>query len=160
MDRAEFWSTKSVLPVWHAVEFNHPEMVEPFRLVANQFAPVTLSGEVHTPVPMSIQPPEQSGSAPPKLTITFPRAVVGREFKRQLRLIAASGSREPITVTHSIYFGDVSAPEVTWTLYVGEQNGVSFGREAVQVAASDDNPMRRGVAIIYDPSVFTGLALV
>lgn len=157
MDRAEFWATKSVEPVWHAVVFDHPELAEPIRLVANQFEPVTLGGQVHTPVPMSIQPPEQSASAAPKLTISFPRQVVGRQFKQHLRAIAASGSREPITVTHAVYFGDTSAPEVTWTLYVSDQAGVAFNAETVQVVASDDNPMRRSVALTYDPGTFTGL---
>lgn len=157
MDRAEFWATKSTEPVWHAVVFDHPELAAPIRLVANQFEPVTLSGEVHTPAPMTIQPPEQSANSSPKLTIGFPRQVVGREFKARLREIAASGSREPITVTHSIYFGDTSAPEVTWTLYVSDQTGVAFSADSVQVTASDDNPMRRSVALIYDPGTFTGL---
>lgn len=160
MDCDEFWATKSTLPVWHAIVFDHPELAAPIRLVANQFEPVTLSAAVHTPVPMTVRTPEQSGSAPPRLTVAFPRQVVGREFKRQLRAIAASGSREPIEVVHNIYFGDPATPQVTWTLYASDQTGIAFDRETVQVTASDDNPMRRSVATIYDPSVFTGLALV
>lgn len=160
MDRREFWATKSTEPVWHAVVFTHSELPAPFRLVANQFEPVTLGGFVHTPVPMSVRPPEQAGNAAPRMAITFPRQVVGREFKRQLRAIAATGSREPIVVTHNIYFGDPDTPQVTWTLYASDQDGVAFSKDAVQVTASDDNPMRRSVATIYDPSVFTGLALV
>ena len=160
MDRREFWATKSTQPVWHAIVFEHSELPAPFRLVANQFEPVTLGGFVHTPVPMTVRTPEQSGNAPPRMTVAFTRQVVGREFKRQLRHIAATGSREPITVTHNIYFGDPDTPQVTWTLYASDQGGVAFDRETVQVIASDDNPMRRSVATIYDPSVFTGLVLV
>lgn len=157
MDRREFWATKATVPVWHAVVFSHPALAAPFRLVANQFAPVTLGGQVHTPVPMNVQPPENSGNAPPKLTVSFPRQVVGREFKRQMAVIAASGSREAITVTLSVYYGNPLVPESTWSLYVAEQGGISFGRDTVQVVASDDNPMRRSVALIYEPQTFTGL---
>ena len=157
MDRREFWATKATAPVWHAVTFDHPALAAPIRLVANQFAPVTLSGQVHTPAPMSLQLPESSGSTPPKLTISFPRQVVGREFKRQMALIAASGSREAIAVTLGIYYDSTTAPQSTWTLYVSDQAGVIFNAETVQVIASDDNPMRRSVALIYDPATFTGL---
>ncbi|MDT7834953.1 hypothetical protein [Aquabacterium sp. OR-4] len=157
MDRREFWATKATVPVWHAVVFSHPALATPFRLVANQFEPVTLSGQVHTPVPMSVQPPESSSSSPPRLTVSFPRQVVGREFKRQIALIAASGSRDAIEVTLAIYYGSTSAPEATWNLYVADQSGITFGRDTVQVIASDDNPMRRSVALIYQPEVFTGL---
>ncbi len=157
MDRREFWATKATVPVWHAIVFDHPALASPIRLVANQFSAVTLSGQVHTPVPMSVQPPENSGNAPPKLTVSFPRQVVGREFKRQMAIIAASGSREAITVTLSVYYGSTSAPETSWTLYVAEQGGITFSADAVQVVATDDNPMRRSVALIYAPAVFTGL---
>lgn len=157
MDRREFWATKATVPVWHAVVFSHPALAAPFRLVANQFEPVTLSGQEHTPVPMSVQPPENASNAPPKLVVSFPRQVVGREFKRQMAVIAASGSREPIEVTLAVYYGDTSAPETTWSLYVAEQGGIAFGRDTVQVTASDDNPMRRSVALIYEPQTFTGL---
>jgi hypothetical protein len=157
MDRREFWATKATVPVWHAITFSHPALATPIRLVANQFSPVTLSGEVHTPVAMSVQPPETSGSAPPKLTVLFPRQVVGREFKRNMALIDASGSRDAIAVTLAVYYGSTAAPESTWTLYVAEHGGITFSRDTVQVVASDDNPMRRSVALIYDPGIFTGL---
>jgi protein involved in polysaccharide export with SLBB domain len=160
MDKAEFWSTKSPLPEWHAIVFTHPAFDAPFRLVANQFAPVTLGGQVHTPAPMSIKPPDSKGDTQPKLTLIFPRQVVGREFKRQLRLVTASASRDPISVTYSVYLGDTAAPEIVWQLYAAEAGGVTFNQDSVQVSATDDNPMRRAVAPIYDPGVFTGLELI
>lgn len=92
--------------------------------------------------------------------MSFPRQVVGREFKRQLRLIQASGSREPIAVTYAIYMGDTAAPEMTWSLYAAEAGGVQFSTDAVQVVATDNNPMRLSASVIYDPSVFTGLELI
>ncbi len=157
MDRREFWTTKSPLAEYHAVTFEHPAFDAPIRLVANQFAPVTLAGEVHDPAPMSIKPPEAKGDSRPRMTIAFPRQVVGREFKRQLRLVTASGSRAPITVTYALFLGVVDEPQRTFTLYVADAGGVAFNAESVQVTATDDNPMRRTAGVIYEPGVFTGL---
>ena len=160
MDKAQFWATKSPLAEYHAITFTHPAFDAPFRLVANQFASVTLGGQVHQPAPMSIKAPDQKYDTQARLTMSFPRQVVGREFKRQLRLIQASGSREPIAVTYAIYLGDTAAPEMTWSLYAAEAGGVQFSTDAVQVVATDDNPMRRQVGVIYDPATFTGLELI
>lgn len=160
MDKREFWASKSPLPEFHTITFAHPEFSAPIRLVANQFAPVTLGGLEHTPAPMSIKPPDQNSTAQPRLSISFPRQVVGREFKRQLGLVRASSRLDPISVRYAVYLGDTSAPKLTWDLYVADSNGVQFGAEAVQVIATDDNPMRRAVAPIYDPNVFTGLELI
>ena len=160
MDKATFWATKSPLAEYHAITFEHPSFEAPFRLVANQFAPVTLGGQVHTPAPMSIKAPDQKSDTQARLTMSFPRQVVGREFKRQLRLIQSSGSREPISVTYAIYMGDTTAPEMTWSLYAAEAGGVQFSTDAVQVVATDNNPMRRQVGVIYDPAIFTGLELI
>ena len=158
MDRREFWTTKSPLPEFHAVTFEHPGFEAPFRLVANQFAEVTLGGHVHTPAPMTIKPPDSKSDAQPRLTLAFPRQVVGRQFKQQLARI--TGTRSPITVRYEVYLGTTDAPQVTWKLYVSEEGGISFNSEAVQVTATDDNPMRRGVAVIYDPNIFTGLEIL
>lgn len=160
MDKATFWATKSPLAEYHAITFLHPSFEAPFRLVANQFAEVTLGGYVHTPAPMSVKAPDQKSDTQAKLTMSFPRQVVGREFKRQLRLIQASGSREPIAVTYAIYLGDTATPQMTWQLYAAEAGGVSFTADAVQVTATDDNPMRRKAGVIYDPSTFTGLEIL
>jgi hypothetical protein len=161
MDKAEYWTTKSPLAEYRAVTFEHPAFDAPFRLVADQFAPVTLGGQVFTPAPMTIKPPDQTGEATPRLQIAFPRYVVGRQFKRQLGLIRAAGSRAPIEVTFEVYLGgNLSTPAVSWRFYAADPGGVTFTATAVQVNATDDNPMRRNVAEIYDPSVFTGLELI
>lgn len=157
MDKAEFWSKKPVLPEYEAVVFDHPEFDAPFRLVANVFDTVELSGEDHTPAGMQIKRPEMDTDGQPKLVLAFPRQHVGRAFKDQLRLIAAAGSTEPISCTFSVYTGDTSAPTVTWPLFVGDAGGIVFGRDAVQVTAGLDNPMLRRAALIYTPQVFTGL---
>lgn len=157
MDKREFWSTRNPGAEYEAITFSHPAFSAPFRLVANQFAPVTLGGQVHTPAPMQVKMPDVAGGAQPKLTLSFPRIVVGREFKRQLRLVVASGLQEPIAVGYALYLGDTTTPQITWDLYASEQGGIVFGTDAVQVTATDDNPMRRSASIIYDPAVWTGL---
>lgn len=158
MDRATYWSTKSPLPEYWAVTFDHPAFSQPFRLVANQFAEVVLAGAVHTPAPMSIKPPEQKGDTRPRLTVSFPREVVGRIFKQELARVAASASREPIVVVFAIYLGQTDEPQTTWRMFVADGAGVAFNSSTVQVSATVDNPMERGVSTIYDPATFTGLA--
>lgn len=160
MTKEEFWATKSPMPEYHAITFEHPDFDGPFRLVANQFAEVTLGGDVYTPAPMTITPPDQKSDAQPKLTMVFPRQVVGRAFKQQLRLIAESGSRAPISVTYDVYLGTTTTPQLSWQLYAAEQGGIQFSTDGVQVTATDDNPMRRQVGVIYDPTVWTGLEII
>lgn len=160
MTKEEFWTTKSPLAEYHAITFDHPAFDEPFRLVANQFAEVTLDGNVHIPAPMTITPPDQKSDAQPKLTLVFPRQVVGRQFKQQLRLVAASGSRAPIAVAYALYLGTTTGPQMSWNLFAAEQGGVQFSTDGVQVTATDDNPMRRQVGVIYDPATFSGLEIL
>lgn len=160
MDRREFWATKSPLPVYQTVVFEHPAFDAPIRLVAEQFAPVALGGFEHRPVQMTLKPPDQTGDANGRMTIAFTRYVVGREFKQQLGLIRASGSQAPIRCTYSLYLDDLTTPAQSWVLYVAEAGGITFTPETVQVLATTDNPMRRNVARIYDPAIFTGLELI
>lgn len=157
MDKALFWSSKSPLAEYHAVTFYHPAMTEIIRLVANQFAEVDLGGATHTPAPMQIKPPDQGGDANVRMTLSFPRAVVGKLFKDQLKLVQAYAGLDPIEVTYSVYLGDTTTPEIVWPLYASDQTGVQFTSNAVQVTATDTNPMRRSAATIYTPDIFTGL---
>lgn len=157
MDKREFWATKSPLAEYHSITFDHEDFDAPFRLVANQYAAVTLGGNVHTPCTMRLVPPENRSDGNPTLTMAFPRPVVGRQFKAALRLVAAAGSREPIEVTYAVYFGETATPGITWTLYVAEAGGIVFRADTVQVTATLDNPLRTVAAPIYDPTRFTGL---
>lgn len=157
MDKREFWSTKNPGPQLETVEFSHPSFTSTFRMVANVFADVILAGNVYTPAPMTIGKPERNADAQPRLTITFPRAVVGRQFKQQLALVLASGSRAPIAVAYKLWLQETDAPKVTWNMYASDKGGIRFSPESVQVVAGLDNPMTRFVAPIYDPAVFTGL---
>ena len=160
MDKSTFWATKSPLAEYHGITFAHPAFSQPFRLVANQFAPVTLAGQVFQPAPMQIKPPDSKSDGQPRLTMTFPRQVVGRQFKQELARVAASGSRQSIAVTYSVFLGDTTSPQIEWNLFAAETGGVSFGTEGVQVVATEDNLMRRSAALIYTPAVFTGLELI
>jgi hypothetical protein len=160
MDKREYWSTRSPLPEYHSIVFEHPSFDAPVRLVANQFAAVTLGGQVHTPCGMVIKPPDLRSDGNPSLSIAFPRQVVGRQFKQQLKLIEAAGSRAPIEVTYSVYLGAVDVPEIVWNLYAADAGGITFSADQVQVKATLDNPMRGAVATIYTPDVFTGLQSV
>ena len=159
MTPKEFWTVKDPGSMYEAITFSHPSFSAPIRLVANQFTPITLGGNSYTPAPMSIKPPDQSGSAQARLTMTFPRIVVGRQFKQQLKLVA--GSRAPITVVYALYLGyDLATPVKTWNLYVSDAGGVTFSTDSVQVTSTDDNPLRRKAGVIYDPNIFTGLESV
>ena len=160
MDRREFWTTKSPLPVYQAIVFEHPAWAAPFRLVADQFEAVTLGGQSHQPAPMTIKPPDQTGDATAKLTLAFPRNVVGREFKKQLRLVRNAAVLSPIRCWYRVYLDDLSSPAIEWPLYVSDSGGVTFGAESVQVAATLSNPMRMSAGPIYTPDVFTGLELI
>lgn len=160
MDKRTFWASKSPLPEFHAITFSHPAFDAPIRLVANKFESVTLGGNVYQPAPMSVKPPDQKGDAQAKLTLAFPRQVVGREFKRKLAMIQGSATLEPISVAYDLYLGDTASPEVSWPLYIADSNGVVFTPDAVQVSATDSNPMRLNVSVIYDPAVFTGLEIL
>lgn len=160
MDKETFWATKNHLPQYQAIVFEHPAFDAPIRLVADQFESLILGGHVHQPAPMTIKPPDQSGDATAKLALAFPRAVVGREFKRQLKRVRDSGSRSPIEVRYVVYLDDLTTPEISWLLYIAEQGGVTFDAEAVRVSATVDNPMRKSSGLIYDPATFTGLEIL
>ena len=161
MNRQEFWATKPRLAEYHAVTFSHPAFVGgPIRLVANQFEDVMLSGLAHRAVAMQVQPPEQKPGDMTRMTLAFPRAAVGREFKQRLQQIQASGQRSPITVRYELYTASKDAPQRSWLLYASDKGGVNFGREVIQVVASDDNPMRLSASEIYDPEVFSGLQIL
>lgn len=159
MDKRTYWATKSPLPEYHSIIIEHPSFDAPFRLVANQFEEVTLGGEVHTPTSMSIKQPDRQSDAQPKLTLSFPREVVGRDFKQQLQKINRA-TPAPLKVKYAVYLGDQVTPQITWDLFASDSAGIAFSNTSVSINATVDNPMRRDVGPIYDPSVFTGLALL
>ena len=167
MDRATYWSTQSPGPIYESVSFEHPALGVPIRIVANVFETITLGGSPHIPAAMQIKPPDAAAGARPRLTLGFPRAaaddagrVIGREFKRALRAIQASGSRAPIAVRYAVYLADVAAPQTTWTLYVSDEGGITFSGDVVQVVCTLNNPMTMQVAPMYQPDVFTGLQIL
>lgn len=159
MDKRTYWATKSPLPEFHSIIIEHPAFDAPFRLVANQFEEVILGGEVHIPAGMSIKQPDRQSDGQPKLTLSFSREQVGRDFKQQLQKIN-SATPAPLRVRYSVYLGDQVTPQITWDLFASDSAGIAFSNTAVSINATVDNPMRRDVGPIYDPSVFTGLTLL
>lgn len=155
-----FWATKPVEVRFETVTFDHAEFTAPVRLVRNEYAAVTLGGHSYTPVSMDIRPPTRTLAEQPKLVVSFARQQVGRDFKAQLRLIRAAGSREPVSVTYAVWLQDIDAPKRTWTLYADDRGGVSFNASTVQVSATLDRLRRVARAPLYLPEVFTGLELV
>lgn len=158
MDKREFWSTKNPGARWQTITFAHAAFAAPIRLVANVFQNVTLGGHVYRAVQMEITTPSKKGDTSVRLRISFARPVVGREFKQQLALVKASGSRAPITCEYGYWLTETDAPKVVWPAYVADEGGVNFSADLVQVNATIDNPMLRHTAPIYLPEVFTGLA--
>jgi hypothetical protein len=158
VDKRTFWATKSPQAVYEAVTLSHSVFTSPIRLVRDKFDPVTLGGFVHLPVPMTITTPEQRGSSQPRLRLSFPRAVVGRQVKQYLKDIVRSGSRDPITIAYALYLDSTDVPQATWMLYAADQGGVNFSTDQVQINATLENVMRRAVAPIYTPEQFSGLS--
>lgn len=157
MTKEEFWTQKKSLPEYWTVKFAHPGFGE-IRLAANQFQDLTLAGNFYKPCQMSINPPEESRTSDPQLSVSFPRIVVGREFKNALTGISLSGQQIPVGVNFSKWIGsDLSAPIESHDLYLSDNAGVTFGNESVQVKATDDNSIRRDVSVTYTAEEFTGL---
>lgn len=156
----EYWARKPVEPRLQTVTFTHSSFDGPVRLVANEWQPVLLGGNTFTPVAMDIRPPQSGPGQQPKLTLSFARQQVGREFKAQLRKIREDASREPVQVDFAAWLVDTDAPKRTWRLYADDRGGVSFDAQAVQVSATVDRLRRVSRAPVYDPNVFTGLALL
>jgi hypothetical protein len=153
-----FWALKPVEARFETIVFEHEEFIAPFRLVFREFAPVTLGGQVYTPVAGEVRPPTPGEQ--PKLVVSFARQQVGRTFKTQLRLIRAAASRSPVAATYAVWLQDTDAPKRSWTLYADDKGGVSFNGSTVQVTATLDRLRRTARAPVYLPEVFTGLELV
>lgn len=153
----EFYSAKSYQPEYTCITFEHPD-VDTFYLVANQYENITLGGIERTACPMSVVEPEQSSTPTSEITISFPRIVVGTQFKAAILAITQAGTMEPITMTLEHFIGpDLVNPDRIFTLYVSDDGGIVFSNDSVQVKCSDVNPMRRRVRRTYEPKDFTGL---
>ena len=157
MTKEEFWTQKKSLPEYWTVTFNHFQFGT-IRLAANQFADIVLGGNTFTACAMNIEPPDESRTSEPTLSVSFPRIVVGREFKQKLKLITTGGRQSPISVTFEKWLGDnLTTPIESHLLYVSDDNGIAFGTDTVQVKAVDDNSVRFDVSRIYTVAEYTGL---
>lgn len=159
MTRATFYTQKPTLPEYWTVTFSHPEFGT-IRLAANQFDDVVLGGNTFTACQMTIDPPDESRTSEPQLSVSFPRIVVGREFKNKLKLISVGGRLTPITVIFEKWLGEnLLTPSESHTLYVSDESGISFTADVVQVTATDGNSIRFDVSRIYTVAEYTGLSI-
>ena len=150
----EFWAQKPVTPVYETITFAHSELGT-IRLVNGVFDTVALGGDLFYPAKMDVSVPAQGRDPIPKLRVSFPRISAGRQFTVALAALTVAGRREPITVTYQQWIdGTVTS---SFTLWVTDDEGVSMNADSITVVASDDNPMRRNVSIIYSVDVWTGL---
>lgn len=157
MSKETFWTQKPTTPEYWTITFYHAEFGY-IRLVANQYADVTLGGNVYTACGMQIQPPDQSRDPDPVLTVSFSRIAVGRQFKQALSQITIGGRLMPISVNFSRWAEGLTVE--SFDLYVADDSGVSFNNDGVQVKAVDDNSLRYDVSRIYNIEEYTGLAQI
>lgn len=156
-DNRKFWTKKSPEQEWSTVVFNHPAWGEPIRLVAQTFDNETFGGQTYIPCAMSISKPNQDSDPVAKASVSFSRALVGDEFKARLSAISGAGWLSPISCQLATWWdSDRVTPSRSWDLFVSD-DGISLNQESITVSLSDDNPMVRSVAVLYDPAVFTGL---
>lgn len=155
----EFWARKPVAVRYQTITFAHPAFASTFRLVANEFADVTLGGNVYRPVAMDIKEPARVPNQQPKVVLSFARQQVGREFKAQLRLVRASGSRQPVAVTFADWLQDTDAPKRQFAAYVDDQGGVNSDASVIQVTATLARLRRESRAPRYTIDQFPGLAI-
>lgn len=157
MSKAEFWSTKRREPEFVTIQFDHASFSEPVYLVANEWGKVTLGGIEYTGCPMKVVPPDQAKDPIASLTVSFPRPVVGRDFLQRIMAITESTIMQPVVVTFKHWITGSVAPVTEFVLYASAEDGIAFQGGVIQVTATDENPMRANVSMLYDVDVFTGL---
>lgn len=158
--QSEFYAAKLPDPVYDCFTLSHSAFSEPYRLVANQYADMTLNGAVYKAAPMDIGLSD-SDAENPAVTASFPRLVVGREFNAATKRITDAGRMEPIEAKYERFIPTVqTGPVKKRTLHVVDSGGIVKTGETVSVKAGQVNKMTMGVADIYDVSIFTGLETV
>lgn len=158
--QAEFYATKRKEAEFHCLTFDHPDFDAPIRLVFNQFADVTLNCNTYTATVGTVDTSTMEGETP-SISITFPRIVVGRDFKKQLKKITDSGRMSPISGTYEKFIPSVQlAPVRQRTLHVVENSGIAMNGSSVTVKLGEVNRLTKDVADLYDISIFTGLETV
>lgn len=155
--QAEFWTQKKRRPEYHCMTFSHSSWSAPIRLVINQYSNITLNGNVYTATSAEITPPSQNADDAATASISFPRQVVGREFKQALQSIVSAGKITPITATYEHFIDGITAPVRSQRLWVSESGGILWNATTVSVKCTDKNPLRRDISTKYDVDIFTGL---
>ena len=163
-EQREFWNQKNPAEEYDTITFEHVDFKDPIRLVINQFEIKKFNGYKYIPVSGKISLPEQGSDLVPKLSLQFPRVVVGDEFKKAINSITIAGWRSPIYLIYEKYNElSMNAPTMRYVLTVSD-DGVSFNRNTVQITATDDNPMTLGIPFgregnpIYTIAEYPGLS--
>lgn len=155
----EFWVRKDPEQEWQTLKVSHPDYTDAVRIVANTFKEQTFGGEIYMPAPMQLKEPDNGEDLKNTASATFPRAVVGDAVSQLVRQVSDSGWLKPFNATICTWRdSDRNSPQNQYDLYIDE-SGITMNQESVTLTLSDDNPMIRPVAILYDTDVFTGLEL-
>lgn len=158
--QAEFYASKRKEAEYHCITLSHPDFDAPYRLLADQYANVTLNGNEYKAAAMTIGLTD-SDAENPAVSIGFPRLVVGREFAEQKKKITLSGRMEPIEVKYEKFIPTVqSVPVRKRTLYAVDSGGIVTSPESITIKAGRVNKMTMDVSSIYDVSVWTGLETI
>lgn len=158
-EQRKFWVQKNPEQEWQTLKIAHPDIAGAVRIVANTFKEQTFNGEVYLPAPMQLKEPENGDDLKNSASATFPRAVIGQAVRELLDQISDSGWLVPFSATICTWReSDRLNPQKQYDLYIDE-SGISMNQESVTLTLSDDNPMIRPVAILYDPEIFQGLQL-
>lgn len=157
-EQRAFWSQKNPAEEFDTVMFRHPAFDDDIRLIANVYSDRTIGGSVYRACAMEVSPPEQGSDPVSSATLKFAREVIGDELKAYLRKLDAFDWMTPVTMTLRHYSElDFDNPMQSWTLYVDE-DGIKISGDAVNITATDDNPMILDVSAIYDIERYPALS--
>lgn len=137
--------------IFETMEFYHPTF-QYVRLVNNQMFDKNLGGMVFNPSSFMISESQQSRT--PIITSTIQFGKLGNEFKEKLKLWRGSSRIDPIKSTFRIFDSVTGSMLKSWTLFV---NSVSIDQTNVSCELTLINPLNNNVALLYNPTEWTGL---
>ncbi len=159
-DNATIWTTKPHLLEFDTISFTHSS-IQPIYIVANQYDPVTIGGNVYQPCYVEVTYPKIDGESQPEAGFTMSRQVVGDLVQRTIRSIPPfMRIKEPVKVTMSHWIeSDLVTPMFSYELDLSNE-GVSMSVESVTFKIEKVNTMTRSVARIYRLDEWSGLESV
>lgn len=107
---------------------------------------------------MSVQDPQQKGSADMTMSVSFPSIDAGTQMRAAIKSLTPFDWFTPIQQVYRIYRSDdTSSPLVTLRLFVGD-DGITDNGQSITIQAADDNPSDFRVSETYTVARFPGLA--